>query len=166
MTGPLRKIDELQPYHWDLRMDKEVRANVEEESLLRVQLVQDDEQDYVIDDGKHIPLDALELEVERLDQLLAVAIGTRRISAVRVHRYRLGLSSHIRRLGICQIAAGGNAKFTALNVFLINRFEVAAICADLDGRRTAMGGAAKLTGARIVVQEIFGFSRSSHDDET
>jgi hypothetical protein len=74
----------------DLRMDEEVRANVEEETLFRVQLVQDDEQDNVVGDGKQIPLDALEIVIQLLYELFAMGGGRRRIAAHGLDRLHSG----------------------------------------------------------------------------
>jgi hypothetical protein len=110
----------------DLRMDEEIRANVEEETLLLVQLIDDDEQDDVVDDRKKIPFDALELEVERLDQLLAVGIGVRRVAAKGKLRGALLIRFCLRsvltggsdRLAFHQITTSGHAVLTAVDIAL------------------------------------------------
>jgi hypothetical protein len=120
-------------------VNEEIGANVEEETGGRGQLNQHNHQNDIIGQRKPVPFGVFELEVGRLDQLLAVLVGVRRAATKADERLAILVVDVSARASLT--LTGGNGSGGIVDALaLVNRLGVAIVAAHLldNGRRCGL----------------------------
>ncbi len=133
-------------------VNKEIGANVEEETGGSRQLNQHNHQNDIVDEREPVPFGVLELEVRRLDQLLAVLVGMRRAATKADERLAILVVDVSARASLTLTGGSYGSGGIVDALALVDRLGVAIVAAHLlDNGRSGLLQHKTRVAAHVVV---------------